>query len=78
MPEAVAAKRFHHQWLPDAIRIEAEGMTPEAFAFLEAMGHTANMAGGQGSTPSIMLDPETGKLVGVPDPRNRDGGAAGY
>lgn len=78
MPEAVAAKRFHHQWLPDALRIEAEGMTPEAFAALEAMGHTANMAGGQGSTPCIMLDPETGKLIGVPDPRDRDGGAAGY
>jgi gamma-glutamyltranspeptidase/glutathione hydrolase len=76
--EAVRAKRFHHQWLPDAIRIEAEGVTPEALARLEAMGHTASMAGSQGSTPCIFMDPETGELTGAPDPRDPDGGAAGY
>ncbi|MBT8397766.1 MAG: gamma-glutamyltransferase, partial [Gemmatimonadetes bacterium] len=76
--EAVAAKRFHHQWLPDALRIEEDGMTPEALSALEAMGHTARMAGSQGSTPSVFLDPETGELIGAPDPRDRDGGAAGY
>ena len=76
--EAVSAKRFHHQWLPDAIRIEAEGITPEALALLEAMGHTVSMSGSQGSTPSIFVDPETGELTGAPDPRDRDGGAAGY
>lgn len=76
--EAVSAKRFHHQWLPDAIRIEAEGVTPEAFAGLEGMGHPVSMSGSQGSTPSIFMDPETGELTGAPDPRDRDGGAAGY
>jgi gamma-glutamyltranspeptidase/glutathione hydrolase len=78
MPEAVAAKRFHHQWLPDAIRIEEEGVSPEALAALEAMGHTASVRGRQGSTHCIMLDPETGERVGAPDPRDGDGGAAGY
>jgi len=76
--EAVSAKRFHHQWLPDAIRIEADGVTPEAFAALEAMGHTVSMSGSQGSTPSVFMDPETGELIGAPDPRDRDGGAVGY
>jgi len=76
--EAVSAKRFHHQWLPDAIRIENEGVTPEALAGLEAMGHTVSMRGSQGSTPCIFMDPETGELMGAPDPRDRDGGAAGY
>ena len=76
--EAVAAKRFHHQWLPDAIRIEADGVTPEAFSALEAMGHTVSMSGSQGSTPCIFMDPETGELTGAPDPRDPDGGAAGY
>jgi len=75
---AVAAKRFHHQWLPDALRIEADGVTPEALAALEAMGHSARMAGSQGSTPSVFFDPETGELIGAPDPRDRDGGAVGY
>jgi gamma-glutamyltranspeptidase/glutathione hydrolase len=76
--EAVAAKRLHHQWLPDGMRIEADGVTPETAAELEAMGHTVRVAGGQGSTPSIFLDAETGELIGAPDPRDRDGGAVGY
>ncbi len=76
--EAVAAKRFHHQWLPDALRIESDGVTPETLAALEAMGHTVSMSGSQGSTPSVFMDPETGLLTGAPDPRDRDGGAAGY
>ncbi len=75
---AVSAKRFHHEWLPDAIRIESDGVTPETLAALEAMGHTVRMSGSQGSTPCIFVDPETGELTGAPDPRDRDGGAAGY
>ncbi len=78
MNEAVSAKRFHHQWLPDVIRIEEEGVTEAAFAGLESMGHTVNMAGSQGRTHCIMFDPVTGKLSGAPDPRDGDGGAAGY
>ncbi len=76
--QAVSAKRFHHQWLPDALRIEADGVTPEVLARLEAMGHTVSMSGSQGSTPSVFMDPETGELTGAPDPRDRDGGAVGY
>ncbi len=76
--EAVAAKRFHHQWLPDALRIEAEGVSEEALAALESLGHSARMAGSQGSTPSVFFDSETGELIGAPDPRDRDGGAVGY
>jgi len=78
MPEAVSAKRFHHQWLPDGIRIEDDGVTPATLAGLEAMGHTVRMAGSQGRTDCIMMDSETGVLTGAPDPRSQDGGAAGY
>lgn len=78
MDAAVSAKRFHHQWLPDAIRIEEGGVTEAAFAGLESMGHTVSMAGSQGRTHCIMFDPVTDKLSGAPDPRDRDGGAAGY
>ena len=66
MHEAVSAKRFHHQWLPDDIRIEAEGVTPATLAGLEAMGHTASMGGSQGRTHCIMVDAETGILTGSP------------
>jgi gamma-glutamyltranspeptidase/glutathione hydrolase len=78
MPEAVGSKRFHHQWLPDAIRMERDLLTPAALEALQAMGHTASMSGSQGSTPCIMFDPVTGMLTGAPDPRDSDGGAAGY
>jgi gamma-glutamyltranspeptidase/glutathione hydrolase len=76
--EAVSAKRFHHQWLPDNIRIEEDGITQPTQAALESMGHTVSMGGSQGRTHCIMVESETGKLVGAPDPRDRDGGAVGY
>jgi gamma-glutamyltranspeptidase/glutathione hydrolase len=76
--EAVSAKRFHHQWLPDRIRIEADGVTPETLASLEGRGHTASMSGSQGRTHCIMIDPRTGEIIGAPDPRDGDGGAAGH
>ncbi len=76
--EAVSAKRFHHQWLPDQIRIEADGVTPATLASLESMGHAARMSGSQGRTHCIMIDPRTGEIIGAPDPRDEDGGAAGH
>jgi gamma-glutamyltranspeptidase/glutathione hydrolase len=78
MPDAVAAKRFHHQWLPDRIRMEADMLSPEALEAVQAMGHNASMSGSQGRTHCIMVDPETGQLIGAPDPRDGDGGAVGY
>ncbi|MDX1492810.1 MAG: gamma-glutamyltransferase [Longimicrobiales bacterium] len=73
--EAVAAPRIHHQWLPDRIRIEEDGATPQAVRRLEEMGHTVQMGGRQGSANSIGVDPGTGELVGAPDPRSPDSGA---
>jgi len=78
IPAAVAAKRFHHQWLPDRIRAEEDALSPAAVAELEAMGHTVDAGGSQGRTHCIMVDPTTGERVGAPDPRDADGGAAGY
>jgi len=75
--EAVAAPRIHHQWLPDRIRIEADGITPEALARLEEMGHEVQMGGQQGSANSIGIDRSTGEQVGAPDPRSPDSGARG-
>ncbi|NNL30835.1 MAG: gamma-glutamyltransferase, partial [Gemmatimonadetes bacterium] len=73
--EAVAARRIHHQWLPDRIRIEADGTSPAAIQRLEEMGHTVQMGGQQGSANSIGVDPRTGEIVGAPDPRSPDSGA---
>jgi gamma-glutamyltranspeptidase/glutathione hydrolase len=76
--EAVNSSRLHHQWLPDGMRMEEDGMTAETQATLEAMGHTVQVRGRQGTAHSIMIDPQTGERVGAPDPRGTDAGAAGY
>jgi gamma-glutamyltranspeptidase/glutathione hydrolase len=76
--EAVNSPRLHHQWLPDGMRMEEGGMSSETQAALEAMGHTVQVRGRQGTAHSIMIDPETGERVGAPDPRGADAGAAGY
>lgn len=75
--EAVDAPRIHHQWLPDRIRIEADGVTAEAAAQLEAMGHTVQVGGRQGSANSVGIDARTGEVLGAPDPRSPDSGARG-
>jgi gamma-glutamyltranspeptidase/glutathione hydrolase len=76
--EAVSAKRFHHQWLPDRIRVEESGLAEAAVVNLESMGHTVDLSGSQGRTHCIRIDPATGERVGAPDLRDPDAGAAGY
>ena len=77
-PEAsVASKRLHHQWLPDVARLEDGYMSEEDAAALTAMGHQIAWSGRQGIAHCIFVG-EGGVLVGVPDPRDSDGGAAGY
>lgn len=75
--EAVNAPRLHHQWLPDGIRIEQNGISDATVADLEARGHSVTVRGGQGLAHSIMIDPETGDRLGAADPRNSDSGAVG-
>ncbi len=75
---AVDAPRFHHQWLPDQIRIEERGITNDTKRRLERMGHTVRVAGTQGRSHDIMIDARTGEIVGAADPRDADGTAVGY
>jgi gamma-glutamyltranspeptidase/glutathione hydrolase len=75
--EAVAAPRVHHQWLPDRIRIEEDGVSPETVRELEAMGHVVQMGGTQGSANSIGVEAGSGLRIGAPDPRSSDAGARG-
>jgi gamma-glutamyltranspeptidase/glutathione hydrolase len=74
---AVAAPRIHHQWLPDRIVVEEDGATPELVSALEALGHAVTVRGRQGLAHSILVDRTAGVLVGQPDNRNPDAGAAG-
>ena len=75
--EAVDAKRLHHQWLPDNVRIEQDGVSAETVAELERRGYTISVRGGQGLAHSIMIDPDTGDRLGAADGRNVDAGAVG-
>ena len=74
--EAVAAPRFHHQWLPDELLLEA-GNPADVVRALEARGHTVKVMDDLGGgVEAIARDPATGLLTGGVDPR-RDGLAAG-
>ncbi|MGI9626942.1 MAG: gamma-glutamyltransferase [Longimicrobiales bacterium] len=75
--DAVSAKRLHHQWLPDAARLEQELMSEEDAGLLEAMGHRLTYSTRQGIAHVIFVGAD-GTISGVPDPRDTDGSAAGY
>ena len=76
--EAVNAPRIHHQWLPNTVTIERNGVPESTVSALQAMGHKAQFGGQQGNAHSIMIDPASGHRRGAPDPRDRDAGAAGH
>ncbi|EDH0692800.1 gamma-glutamyltransferase [Salmonella enterica subsp. salamae] len=74
--EATNAPRFHHQWLPDELRVE-KGFSPDTLKFLEQKGQKIALKEAMGSTQSIMVGPD-GKLYGASDPRSVDDLTAGY
>jgi gamma-glutamyltranspeptidase/glutathione hydrolase len=72
--DAVNWPRFHHQWLPDELRVEP-GVSPDTVALLEKRGYTVRRSGGQGEAAAIhWID---GWLEGAPDPRT-EGTAEGH
>ena len=77
LQEAVNAPRFHHQWLPDHIKVEADAIKPEVRAELEAMGHQFQEVNYMAVVKAIHVLPN-GDLQGVGDPRNPDDDAEGY
>ncbi len=75
---AVAAPRFHHQWMPDEIRWEPYGLSADVRKGLEARGHKLAVSGMRmGSCHSIQVDAQGNKLTGI-DPRISTSGAAGW
>ncbi len=71
MQEAVAAPRFHHQWLPDEIQHEPDAISPEVRAALESKGYKLKQRGKYGAVEGILVLPN-GKLEGGADPRGDD------
>lgn len=75
LPEAVAAKRFHHQWLPNVIMTEEN--TPLDSTALKEMGHKIDPRKRLGLVKAIhVLD--DGKLSCSGDPRHEDDDVAGF
>jgi gamma-glutamyltranspeptidase/glutathione hydrolase len=87
---AINAPRFHHQWMPDRIRMEAE--FPESMeqalrarghdverGWYEtpSLGHEAKWRKHMGLVNAIGIDPQTGERQGAADPRDA-GSAVGY
>jgi gamma-glutamyltranspeptidase/glutathione hydrolase len=76
LSSAVASPRVHHQWLPDKIQIEEGALSPDVQDALAKMGHTVALyrpASGRGErigdVQAIRIDPASGFLIGVSDPR---------
>ncbi|QDU88503.1 Gamma-glutamyltranspeptidase precursor [Pirellulimonas nuda] len=67
LEQAIASPRFHHQWLPDELGLEA-GTPPEIRRALEAKGHKTYTLPTAGVTQAIGLDAQ-GRFIAVNDPR---------
>jgi gamma-glutamyltranspeptidase/glutathione hydrolase len=71
---AVAAPRFHHQWLPDELRIE-EGISVDTIKILQEKGHEVQQKSAMGAIQSIMVKDDM--MYGGADPRRSTALAAG-
>ncbi len=76
MYEAVQAKRFHHQFLPDYIMYEKKAFTPEVIKQLKQAGHHLKQVKSIGYVKAILLS--NGHLEGAGDTRNQDDDVEGY
>jgi gamma-glutamyltranspeptidase/glutathione hydrolase len=74
--DAVAAPRFHHQWLPDSLYYERGGLRPELVEALTARGHKPVEQNPWGAVELIAIGPG-GRLLGVNDLRRPAGAAIG-
>ena len=76
--DAIDFPRFHHQWLPDRIQFEKNGISPDTAALLKQRGHTlAENAFGQGVVQAIVFNKTEKLFEGGSDRRALDGAAIG-
>jgi gamma-glutamyltranspeptidase/glutathione hydrolase len=75
--EAVDAPRFHHQWLPDRIVVERNGLSSDSLDLLERRGHTIITSERQGVAEVIVYDAKDDVLEAGVDRRAPDGAACG-
>jgi gamma-glutamyltranspeptidase/glutathione hydrolase len=75
--QAVNAPRFHQQWVPDELRLEKFGFSPDTLPLLSNGGYELKQTGYWGDAECIAVDPRTGDRLGASDGRN-GGRAIGF
>ncbi|WPU93374.1 gamma-glutamyltransferase [Mucilaginibacter sabulilitoris] len=71
MQQAVASKRFHHQWLPDDVETETGALDSVTVTRLQSKGYKITNKGGIGRVDAILKTPQ-GYYEGGADPRGDD------
>lgn len=78
--EAIDARRFHHQWMPDRIIMAERATTKDSEKILESLGHKIYPVGRIGNAAGIMIYMENDETIitGAADERGQDGSAEGH
>jgi gamma-glutamyltranspeptidase/glutathione hydrolase len=79
--EAIDAPRIHHQWLPDLLRYERNGFSPDTLDILREWGHQVEEVDSarytMGSVQAVAVREGGRLLAGGSDRRQPDGAAIG-
>ncbi|GLQ47609.1 gamma-glutamyltranspeptidase [Dyella lipolytica] len=71
--QVAAHKRFHHQYMPDVVTVEAGAFDPATSDALTRMGYTLKTRDSWGFMNVVIWDRRTNKLDAASDPRRPDG-----
>jgi gamma-glutamyltranspeptidase / glutathione hydrolase len=74
---AIDSPRIHHQWLPDELMYEPEGISPDTLNILSSLGHKFSPRPGNIAQATGIMIGEDGVRFGAIDSRG-DGEAIGY
>jgi gamma-glutamyltranspeptidase/glutathione hydrolase len=75
--EAIDAPRVHHQWLPDLLRYERNGFSPDTLDILREWGHEVDEQDSWSSVQAVAIGENGRWLEGGSDRRRPDGAAIG-